>query len=194
MRPAETRRRSADWTILAPVHPSCQRACLNWPRCYRSNLNDAALLYQADLASSGGPLRGQARAVACRRDAGKSTFMSAAREGVWEDTRFRVLQLLSENPHMSQRQLAEAVGISVGSAHYVLRALVEVGMIKLGNFSRSPDRRRYAYVLTPEGVAQKAVLAGRFLARKLAEYDALRAEIEALRAEIGAELGGGAGE
>ena len=85
---------------------------------------------------------------------------------------------------MSQRELAEAVGISVGSAHYVLSALVERGLVKLGNFSASEDKRRYAYILTPKGLAEKAAITTRFLARKLEEYEALKLEIEELKAEI----------
>ena len=109
----------------------------------------------------------------------------AGRQGTLkEDTRFRVLRLLEGNPEMSQRELAEAVGISVGSAHHVLSALVERGLVKLGHFSASKDKRRYAYLLTPEGLAEKAVIATRFLARKLEECEALKREIEELRAEI----------
>ena len=102
-----------------------------------------------------------------------------------EDTRFRILRLLEDNSTMSQRELAEAVGISVGSAHYLLNALIQRGMVKLGNFSGAEDKRRYAYVLTPKGLAEKAAITGRFLARKLEEYEALQAEIEALREEVG---------
>ena len=102
-----------------------------------------------------------------------------------EDTRFRILRLLEDNPTMSQRELAEAVGISVGSVHYLLNALIERGIVKLGNFSAAEDKRRYAYVLTPKGLAEKAAITGRFLARKLEEYEALKAEIETLREEVG---------
>ena len=116
--------------------------------------------------------------------------MTGARHTIREDTRFRVLRLLSDNPHMTQRELAEAVGISVGSAHYVLSALVAAGLIKLGNFGAAPDRRRYAYILTPRGVSDQAATAGRFLSRKLAEYEALRAEIAQLSAEFGLEADG----
>ena len=101
-----------------------------------------------------------------------------------EDTRFRVLRMLEDNPELSQRDLAKALGISVGSAHYVLRALIDKGFIKLGNFTASTDKRRYAYILTPRGVREKAAITKRFLARKLAEYDALKREIAELRADV----------
>jgi EPS-associated MarR family transcriptional regulator len=100
-----------------------------------------------------------------------------------EDTRFRVLRVLQANPEISQRDLAAAVGISLGGAHYALTALIETGLVKLGNFGAAPDKRRYAYILTPQGVAEKASITRRFLARKVAEYEALRAEIEALQRE-----------
>lgn len=99
--------------------------------------------------------------------------------------RFRVLRLLHENPEMSQRDLANAVGISNGSAHYLLSALLDTGLIKLGNFTAAPDKRRYAYILTPQGIAEKAAITRRFLERKIQEYDALQAEIEALLDELG---------
>ena len=75
------------------------------------------------------------------------------------------------------------VGISAGAMNYVLKALVERGYIKLGNFASSKDRRRYAYILTRKGMSEKIRLANRFLARKLEEYDALNAEIRALRSD-----------
>lgn len=100
-----------------------------------------------------------------------------------EDTHYRVLRLLQENPEISQRELAALVGVSVGGVHYVLNALIEKGLVKLGNFTAADDKRRYAYILTPKGVAQKAALTRAFLVRKMEEYEALKAEIEALRIE-----------
>ncbi len=85
---------------------------------------------------------------------------------------------------MSQRELAEVVGISVGSTHYILNALVEKGLIKFGNFTASKDKRRYAYVLTPDGLSEKARLTLRFLRRKMVEYDALKEEISELKSEL----------
>ncbi|MDF1734013.1 MAG: MarR family EPS-associated transcriptional regulator [Minwuia sp.] len=110
--------------------------------------------------------------------------MAGSRKTSQEDVHFRVLRLLEENPEMSQRDLAQAVGISVGGAHYCLNALIEKGLIKIGNFSAARDKRRYAYMLTPKGIAEKSALTGRFLKRKLAEYEALKAEIDALKVEL----------
>ena len=111
--------------------------------------------------------------------------MTSRRHEIREDVQFRILRLLRDNPEMSQRDLAAAVGISNGSAHYLLSALIDRGLVKLGNVQSSPDRRRYAYVLTPSGLAAKAAITRHFLSRKLAEYDALKAEIAALRADLG---------
>lgn len=110
--------------------------------------------------------------------------MAGSRKTSQEDVHFRVLRLLEENPEMSQRDLAQAVGISVGGAHYCLNALIEKGLIKIGNFSAARDKRRYAYILTPMGIAEKSALTGRFLKRKMAEYEALKAEIDALKVEL----------
>jgi EPS-associated MarR family transcriptional regulator len=111
--------------------------------------------------------------------------MAGQRIKVQEDVRFRVLRLLHGNPELSQRDLAEAVAISNGSAHYLLGALVEKGLIKLGNFTAAQDKRRYAYFLTPLGIAEKAAITKRFLERKTIECDALKAEIESLKDELG---------
>lgn len=113
--------------------------------------------------------------------------MAGQRSKAQEGVRFRVLRLLQENPEMSQRDIASAVGISVGGVHYCLNALIDKGMVKLGNFSAAPDKRRYAYILTPKGLSEKAALTSRFLKRKMEEYDALKEEIDALQNEM--ELG-----
>jgi EPS-associated MarR family transcriptional regulator len=114
--------------------------------------------------------------------------MTSKRTKLQEDTHFRVLRLLQENPEMSQRELAVAVGVSVGGIHYVLNALIEKGLVKLGNFTAAEDKRRYAYVLTPKGVTEKIAITRRFLARKMEEYEALKEEIDSLQEELGAEL------
>lgn len=114
--------------------------------------------------------------------------MSSKRTKLQEDTHFRVLRLLQENPEMSQREIAAAVGVSVGGMHYVLNALIEKGLVKLGNFTAAEDKRRYAYVLTPKGISEKAAITRRFLARKIEEYEALKAEIDALMQEMDGDV------
>jgi len=100
-----------------------------------------------------------------------------------EDIRFRVLRLLQENPTCSQRDIAKTLGLSLGGVNYCLNALVEKGHIKMRNFQEANDKRRYVYLLTPKGIAEKTALTGRFLQRKMREYEALKAEIESIQDE-----------
>jgi EPS-associated MarR family transcriptional regulator len=102
---------------------------------------------------------------------------------IQEEARFKILRLLHENPELTQRELGEQVGISLGAVNYCLRALIERGLVKASNFSRSPSKLGYAYALTPAGIAEKTLLTGSFLQRKIIEYEALRAEIEVLNRE-----------
>ena len=111
--------------------------------------------------------------------------MTGKRSTLQEDAQCRILRLLKDNPEMSQRALAQAAGMSVGGTHYVLSALIEKGLVKIGNFTAARDRRRYAYILTPRGIAQRAAMTKRFLVRKMDEYEALRVEIEELRRGLG---------
>ena len=102
-----------------------------------------------------------------------------------QDLRFRVLRLLENNPKISHRDIAEALGVSAGGVNYCVNALIKVGAVKVQNFRDSRNKLRYAYFLTPKGFAEKSALAGDFLARKLSEYEAIKAEIESLVAEFG---------
>jgi EPS-associated MarR family transcriptional regulator len=94
-----------------------------------------------------------------------------------------VLRLLGESPQLTQRAMARELGMSLGKANYCLRALLGRGLVKVHNFRSSTNKRAYAYLLTPAGVAAKAELTRHFLARKREEYDALRLEIERLQRE-----------
>ena len=80
--------------------------------------------------------------------------------------------------------LAERLGVSNGKLHYCMKALIEKGLVKLGNFASSKHHLGYAYLLTPKGMAKKAAMTSTFLKRKMAEYEALKSEIAALRAEM----------
>ena len=104
-------------------------------------------------------------------------------KSISEDVHFRVLRVLNDRPGLSQREIAHELGVSLGAVNYCLRALVEKGQIKVKNFRASDNKLRYAYVLTPGGIAQKAQLTGAFLKRKVAEYEALKAEIETVKSE-----------
>ena len=109
--------------------------------------------------------------------------MTSRQARIQEDTYFRVMRLLQENPDLTQRDLADKLGVSVGGLNYCLKALMEKGWVKMQNFSQSKNKFGYVYLLTAEGIASKAALTSRFLKRKMAEYEALKAEIEALRLE-----------
>ena len=109
---------------------------------------------------------------------------SALNTGARDELRLRVLRALEINPALSQRQLAVELGVSLGGVNYALKALVERGFIKASNFRKSGNKVAYLYVLTPQGVAEKASLAKAFLARKIEECEVLRQEIEALRGEV----------
>ena len=111
--------------------------------------------------------------------------------GARDELRLRVLRALDANPELSQRQLAAELGVSLGGVNYALKALVERGFVKAGNFRKSGNKVAYLYVLTPQGVAEKASLATAFLGRKLEEYEVLRQEIEALKGEVGSGDSGG---
>lgn len=102
-----------------------------------------------------------------------------------EETHLRVLRLLEAKPEISQRELAEVLGVSLGKANYCLKALLEKGLIKVRNFRNSRNKAAYAYYLTPEGIRRKAGLTAGFLKRKITEYEALKREIELLKAEAG---------
>jgi EPS-associated MarR family transcriptional regulator len=107
-----------------------------------------------------------------------------------EEAHYRLLRLLEQEPKLSQREIAERLGVSLGKVNYCLQALVERGWVKVGNFYRSQNKRAYLYKLTPRGLAEKATLALRFLRVKEAEHRALVREIEALREEVNGNAGG----
>ena len=101
-----------------------------------------------------------------------------------EQTRYRLLKLLEANPALSQRQLAEELGVSVGKVNFCLRALLARGLVKVQNFRNSNNKLAYAYYLTPKGAREKIRTTAGFLKRKLAEYEAAKKEIEQLKREV----------
>lgn len=112
---------------------------------------------------------------------------SVLQPGARDELRLRVLRALDANPELSQRQLAAELDVSLGGVNYALKALIERGFVKADNFRKSGNKVAYLYVLTPQGVAEKASLATAFLSRKLEEYEVLRQEIEALKGEVGSD-------
>ena len=109
--------------------------------------------------------------------------MASRREEHQAEIRLQVMRLISQNPEMSTRQVADAVGISNGSAYYVLRALLDKGHLKLENFKKNPRKGDYAYILTPKGVREKSLLTHSFLKRKRDEFKMLKMEIDQLEEE-----------
>ena len=113
--------------------------------------------------------------------------MASQREQQQQETHFRVMRLLDENPSISTREIARKVGISNGAAYYCVTALVEKGFVKLKSFTQSKTKTNYIYELTPRGLRTKAALTVSFLERKRHEYEDLKLEIECLESELGAD-------
>jgi EPS-associated MarR family transcriptional regulator len=109
-----------------------------------------------------------------------------------EELNYRLLKLLEHNPDLSQRELSQALGVSLGKVNYCLQSLVEKGWVKVQNFRNSRNKLAYAYLLTPRGIEEKARVTLRFLQRKVAEHELIQREIAELRREV--ERGRGAGE
>lgn len=107
-----------------------------------------------------------------------------------EQVHFQLLRAIEQKPEISQRDLARLLGVSNGKVHYLIAALIEKGLLKMAHFGRTGDKlAKVAYLLTPKGVKNRALLTRGYLARKEAEYEALKAEIAALR-QVAAELPG----
>ena len=96
----------------------------------------------------------------------------------------RQTELLEQQPDLTQRQLAEQLGVSLGKTHYLVKSLIDVGWVKIGNFQRSDNKWGYAYLLTPMGIVEKAAITARFLVRKQREYTQLQQEITELQEEM----------
>ncbi len=111
--------------------------------------------------------------------------MSSRRIIHQENNEFQILRQIEANPDVTQRQLSEKLNISLGSVNYALNALIARGWVKLKNFQNSDIKLGYAYLLTPEGATQKAMIAKRFWVRKLQEYALLKKELESLSDELG---------
>ncbi len=100
-----------------------------------------------------------------------------------DENRYKILKLLELNPEVNQRELAKALGISLGKANYCLKAIIEKGWVKVSNFKNNPDKKSYAYILTPRGLEEKSKVTLRFLKFKQNEYNSLQVELDELRKE-----------
>jgi EPS-associated MarR family transcriptional regulator len=101
-----------------------------------------------------------------------------------QELEYRALKILEQHPDLTQRQLAEELGISLGKTHYLVKSLIDVGWVKLDNFQKSNNKWGYAYLLTPMGIAEKTAITARFLIKKQCEYNALKEEIAQLQDEV----------
>ena len=110
--------------------------------------------------------------------------MTSRRSKLQEDTYFRILRILQESPDVTQREIAQLLGVSASGLNYCLNALINKGWVKVHNFSESKNKFGYVYLITPSGMSEKAALTGRFLQRKLTEYEEMRREIDSLRGEL----------
>ena len=106
-----------------------------------------------------------------------------------QELEYRALKILEQQPDLTQRQLAEALGVSLGKTHYLVKSLIDVGWVKLDNFQKSNNKWGYAYLLTPMGIAEKAAITARILVRKKGEYNALHDEIAQLQEEVRQQQG-----
>ena len=101
-----------------------------------------------------------------------------------QELEYRALKLLEQQPDMTQRQLAKELNVSLGKTHYLIKSLIDVGWVKLDNLRRSSNKWGYAYLLTPSGIIEKAVITAQFLTRKQQEYSDLQLEIQQLQEEV----------
>ena len=111
--------------------------------------------------------------------------MASRRKEYQEDAKLRVFQIISSNPQMISRELAKQVGISNGSAYYLLTSLIDSGFVKFANFKKNTQKTKYSYLLTPKGIREKSLITRKFLVRKKQEFEALREEINSLEISVG---------
>ena len=100
------------------------------------------------------------------------------------ETRYRLLKLLESNSGLTQRQMAEEMGLSLGKFNYCLKELIKKGIVKIDRFKTSDNKAGYMYLLTPHGIEQKAKITASFLRRKMEEYEQLKQEIYELSQEV----------
>ena len=112
--------------------------------------------------------------------------MTSRQAKIQGDTHLRIMRILQETPDLTQRELADKLGMSLGGLNYCLNALIDKGLVKMQNFSNSKNKFKYVYLLTPMGIVEKLALTTLFLSRKIDEYEALKLEIEGLKSEVDA--------
>ena len=100
-----------------------------------------------------------------------------------DEITYKLLKLIEADPHLSQREIAQKMGVSLGKTNYCLRALIDKGFIKFQNFYKNKKKSAYIYFLTPKGIEEKTEVTYRFLQRKIKEYDNIKVEVERLKDE-----------
>lgn len=110
-----------------------------------------------------------------------------------QEIHLKVLRHLEEHPEVTQRELAQHLGVSLGKANYCLKALIDRGWIKVNNFKNSNRKAAYIYLLTPSGIEKKAQITLRFLQQRIKEYEDLKREIAQLQLEVQSHQGDGHG-
>jgi EPS-associated MarR family transcriptional regulator len=115
--------------------------------------------------------------------------MASRRKEHQEDAKLRVLQIISNNHQMNSREIAQKVGISNGSAYYLLISLINKGFVKLENFKKNEQKTKYSYLLTPKGIREKSFITHKFIVRKKQEYELLKKEITELERDVGLNIG-----
>jgi len=111
--------------------------------------------------------------------------VASRRKELQEDAKLRVFHMISSNPQLTSRDIAKKVGVSNGSAYYLLISLIDKGFVKLLNFKESSQKAKYYYVLTPKGICEKSLITSKFLVRKKQEYEILKKEIIELERDLG---------
>jgi EPS-associated MarR family transcriptional regulator len=111
--------------------------------------------------------------------------MASRRKELQEDAKLRVLQIINNNPQMTSREIAQIVGISNGSAYYLLTSLIDKGFLKLSNFKENSQKIKYSYILTPKGIREKSLITVKFIKRKKHEFELLKKEIDELERDMG---------
>ena len=98
-----------------------------------------------------------------------------------QQSKYQLLKSLEQDANLTQRQLSEELGISLGKVNYCLKSLIQKGFIKINNFKNSNHKLQYSYLLTPTGIEEKTKLTIEFLKVKTEEYEALKEEVERIK-------------
>ena len=111
--------------------------------------------------------------------------MASRRNEHQEDAKLRVMKIINQNSEMTSREIAQKVGISNGSAYYLLTSFIDKGFVKLSNFKKNSQKTKYSYLLTPKGIREKSLITSKFLIRKKKEYELLKKEITEFERDAG---------